>query len=78
MTATEIIVGVVLILASVFLVVAVLMQSGKSHGLGTIAGGAETFFGKSKASEWDARLARLTTVVAIVFTAIVIAAYLIF
>ena len=39
--------GIILILASLFLIVAVLMQSSKSHRLsGTIAGGAETFFGK--------------------------------
>ena len=44
----KIAIGIVLILAAIFLVVAVLMQSGKSHNLsGTIAGGAETFFGKS-------------------------------
>ncbi len=76
MTAFEITVGIVLIAASLFLVVAVLMQSGKSHGLGTIAGGAETFFGKSKASTMDAKLGTLTTIVSIVFTALVIVAYL--
>ena len=62
----EIAIGILLILAAIFLVVAVLMQSGKSHNLsGTIAGGAETFFGKSKA----------TTIVAIVFVVLVLVSY---
>ena len=79
MTTIEIVVGIILIVASLFLVVAVLMQSGKSHNLsGAIAGGAETFFGKSKAAAADKKLSTLTTIVSIVFTALVIAAYLLF
>lgn len=73
----QIAIGIVLIIAAVFLVVAVLMQSGKSHNLsGTIAGGAETFFGKSKASTMDKKLSKLTTIVAIVFTLLVLVSYL--
>ena len=79
MTVIEYVVGGVLIAASLFLVIAVLMQSGKSHNLsGAIAGGAETFFGKTKATTIDKKLSKLTTVVAIVFGVIVIAAYLLF
>ena len=60
----EIAIGIVLIVVAVFLVVAVLMQSGKSHNLsGTIAGGAETFFGKSKANTLDKTLSKVTTIV---------------
>ena len=73
----QIAIGIVLILAAIFLVVAVLMQSGKSHNLsGTIAGGAETFFGKSKASTMDKKLSKLTPIVAIVFVVLVLVAYL--
>lgn len=73
----QIAIGIILIISAVFLVVAVLMQHGKDHNLsGTIAGGAETFFGKSKASTWDKRLSKLTTVVAIVFTLLVLISYL--
>ena len=52
-----IVLGILLILASVFLIVAVLMQGGKSNNRlsGAIAGGAETFFGKSKAEETAAK-----------------------
>lgn len=74
----EIVFGIILLVASVFLVVAVLMQSGKSHNLsGAIAGGAETFFGKEKGKTIDKMLNRLTTIVAIVFTLLVIIVYVI-
>ena len=78
MTTVQIIVGSILLLAAVFLVIAVLMQSGKSHNLsGTIAGGAETFFGKSKAKRWDAVLNKVTTIVAVCFALLVIVVYVI-
>lgn len=73
----QIAIGIILIISAIFLVVAVLMQHGKDHNLsGTIAGGAETFFGKSKASTWDKRLSKMTTVIAIVFTVLVLVSYL--
>lgn len=73
----QIAIGIILIISAIFLVVAVLMQHGKDHNLsGTIAGGAETFFGKSKASTWDKKLSKLTTIVAIVFTLLVLVSYL--
>lgn len=76
MTTVEIILGAVLIAVSLFLIVAVLLQSSKSHGLsGTIAGGAETFFGKSKAQTLDKKLSVLTAVVAVIFVALVLCVY---
>ena len=51
-----------------FLIAVVLLQSGKSAGLsGAIAGGADTFLSKNKAKTWDAKLAKMTQWVAIVF-----------
>lgn len=64
------------IAVAVALIVIVLLQSGKTFGLsGSIAGGAETFFGKNKGRTIDALLSRLTSVVAVVFliTSIVLA-----
>ncbi|MDK2991724.1 MAG: preprotein translocase subunit SecG [Clostridiales bacterium] len=56
------------IIASIILIIVVLMQSGKTAGLsGSIAGGAETFFGKNKARTYDAKLKRLTKYAAVVF-----------
>ena len=59
---------VVQIILSLILVVVVLFQSGNQQGLsGSIAGGAETFFGKNKGRTLDAKLKKWTSVVAILF-----------
>lgn len=79
MTVIQYVVGGLLIAVALFLIVAVLMQSGKSHKLsGTIAGGAETFFGKEKGDVASRKLSTLTTVFAIVFAVLVIVAFVIF
>ena len=66
----------VMILLAVFLVIAVLMQSGKdSHLSGTIAGGAETFFGKTKGKTIDRVLSKATTIVSIIFVVLVLVVY---
>lgn len=73
----QIAIGIILIISALFLIVAVLMQHGKSHNLsGTIAGGAETFFGKTKGSTIDKMLSKITTVVAIIFVIIVVVVYI--
>ncbi len=51
----------------VAIIVIVLLQSGKQVGLGTIAGGAETFFGKNKGRTIDAMLSKFTSFAAILF-----------
>ncbi len=72
----DLVLGIILLVAAVFLIVAVLMQSGKSHNLsGSIAGGAETFFGKTKGKTIDKLLSKVTTVVAILFTLLVVVVY---
>ena len=77
MSTPDIVLGSILIAVSVFLIIAVLLQHGKSHGLsGTIAGGAETFFGKSKAQTLDKKLSILTSIVAVVFVVLVLTVYL--
>ena len=71
--------GILLLVMSIFLIAAVLMQSGKSKRLsGSIAGGAETFFGKAKSRTIDAVLSKVTTVVAILFVLAVIIVYVAF
>ena len=56
------------IIIALVLVVVVLFQSGKSAGLsGSIAGGADTFFGKNKGRTIDAILEKWTSVIAILF-----------
>ena len=78
METYEIVCGIILLVAAVFLIFAVLMQSGKSKKLsGTIAGGAETFFGKTKGKAMDKVLSKITTVIAIVFVLLVVVLYII-
>lgn len=78
MTALEITMGIVLLVMALFLVVSVLLQSGKDTGLsGTIAGGADTFFSKAKSGTWDRILSKLTVVVSIIFTLSVIVMYVV-
>ena len=56
------------IVLTIALIVMVLMQSGKTQGLsGSIAGGAETFFGKNKGKTIDGILSKLTSVVEVLF-----------
>ena len=61
-------VTVIQVLCGLFLIAVVLLQSGKSAGLsGAIAGGMDTFMSKNKAKTWDAKLAKWTKWVAIIF-----------
>ncbi len=56
------------IILSLILIVVVLFQSGNQEGLsGSIAGGAETFFGKNKGRTLDAKMKKWTAVVAVLF-----------
>ena len=75
----EIAFGIVLLVLALALVVLVLFQSGKDKRLsGTIAGGAETFFGKTKGSDVSKTLSTVTAIVAAVFAVLVLVMYLIF
>lgn len=71
--------GVILIVASIIITVVVLMQEGRSQNLsGAIAGGAETFLGKSKGRTIEAKLEKITKWLIVVFFIIVLAAFLVF
>ena len=68
MDIAKLILTIVQVLGALFLIAVVLLQSGKSAGLsGAIAGGVDTFLSKNKAKGWDAKLARWTKYVAILF-----------
>lgn len=70
--------GGILLVAAIFLVIAVLMQEGKSKGMGAVSGGtSDTFFGKTKGKGWEKMLAKLTTIVGIVFVVIVLVVFII-
>jgi preprotein translocase subunit SecG len=70
---------IILLLASIVLIVSILLQSGNSDGLsGSIAGGAEQLFGKRKSRGYDALLAKITTIGAIVYIVVSLAIVAIF
>ncbi|MBO5569612.1 MAG: preprotein translocase subunit SecG [Clostridia bacterium] len=67
MAALTAIITILLVAAAIVLIATVLLQPGESSGLGAIAGGAETFFGKNKAKSMEGKLALATKVSAAVF-----------
>ena len=68
----------ILLLAAVFIIVAVIFQKSSDEGLsGTIAGGNETFYGKEKSAHTDKLWFKLTLIVSIVFVVAVLLAYII-
>jgi preprotein translocase subunit SecG len=64
MTALIIILSILLFLVSIALIGLVLMQEGKSAGLGAISGMAETYYGKNKARTMEGKMERLTKILA--------------
>ena len=68
MEIAKLILSIVDVVAALFLIAVVLLQSGKSAGLsGAISGVADTFLSKNKAKGVDAKLAKMTKWVALVF-----------
>ena len=74
MAVLKIILTVIFIIISIALTVIILMQEGKSAGLGAIAGAAETYWGKNKGRSMEGRLVTGTKILVVLF--IVIAAVL--
>lgn len=75
MSAIEIILGALVIIVSLVIIVAILLQPGRRAGInGVISGGADTFLSKNKARTFDAFLARWTKYVAIIFFILAIVA----
>ena len=70
----QIVLGAILVILAVVLVVLVLKQSGKEKGLsGTIAGGAETYFGKNQGQSTDKKLSKITIVLTVLLVIITVA-----
>ena len=72
MTPYEIILAVLLLLFSIAIIVAVLLQEGNQKNMGVVTGGADTFLSKNKARSVDAFLSRWTKVIAIGFFVLVL------
>ena len=73
MSAIEIILGILLIIASIVMIIVIILQEGNQQGVGVVSGGADTFFSKNKARSYDAFLARATKWFAIGFVVVILA-----
>lgn len=58
---------ILFIVICIALVVLVLMQEGKSAGLGAISGAAETYWGKNKGRSMEGQLVKITKILAVAF-----------
>ena len=63
---------IVYIIVCVALTIVVLMQEGKSAGLGAISGAAETYWGKNKGRSMEGKLVKFTKYLAIGFMALAV------
>lgn len=70
MAVVKIIIQIVFILLCIALTVLVLMQEGKSAGLGAISGMAETYWGKNRGRSMEGNLVKITKYLAIGFMVI--------
>lgn len=74
MNVWQIVIGCVMMLVSLVIIAVVLLQQGRRNGVSAISGGADTFLAKSKSRSNDAKLARLTKILAVVFFVVAVAA----
>lgn len=63
----KMILSVIFIFICIFLTVVVLLQEGKSAGLGSIGGMADSYWGRNKGRSMEGNLERFTTASAVVF-----------
>ena len=78
MGALEMIIGIIVILVSLAIIVAVIFQKSHRRGVnGVISGAADSFFSRNKAKTADAKFAKITKVLAVVFFVLVIVANII-
>jgi len=70
----KIILEIIFVIDCIALAVVVLMQEGKSQGLGALAGGsADTYWGKNKGRSLEGALERATKVMAVLFLLLALA-----
>ncbi|MCI8917990.1 MAG: preprotein translocase subunit SecG [Eubacterium sp.] len=70
MATVKIILEVFFIIVCIALTVIILMQEGKSAGLGAIAGAADTYWGKNKGRSMEGMLVKLTRALVVLFIVI--------
>ena len=72
MAVLRIVLTVIFIIICVVVSAIVLLQEGKSAGLGSISGAAESYWGKNKGRSMEGALVKITRVLTILFIVIAI------
>ena len=72
MGALRVVLTVIFILICIAIVILVLMQEGKTAGLGAVSGAAETYWGKNKGRSMESKLVKVTTGLAVGFLLLVV------
>lgn len=72
MAALKAILTVIFVIVCIALTIIVLMQEGKSAGLGAISGAAETYWGRNKGRSMEGALEKITRVLVIGFIVIAV------
>ena len=67
---------ILFVIDCIALTVVVLMQEGKSQGLGAIAGAADTYWGKNKGRSMEGGLVKATTVMGVLFFVLAVVLHL--
>ena len=67
MTILKYVLMVLFVLVCIIATVLVLMQEGRSQGLGAIAGATETYWGKNKGRSMEGNLVKWTKILTVVF-----------
>lgn len=67
MAILEIVLKILFVIDCIVLTAIVLLQEGKSAGLGSLAGASESFWGQNKGRSMEGALVKITRIAAIVF-----------
>lgn len=67
MEILRIVLSVIFVIVCIAAVILILSQEGKNQGLGSIAGGSETYWSKNKGRSEEATKARITIGLAVAF-----------
>ena len=72
MAALRVILTIIFIIVCIAIIVLVLLQEGKSAGLGALSGAAESYWGKNKARTMQGMLVKLTKIFGVLFMVLAI------
>lgn len=72
-STVETVLTVIFIIVCLILTVVVLLQEGRSAGLGVVSGAADTYWGKNKGRSMEGKLEKITRVLVILFIGLALA-----